>query len=110
MDGLIDQGVLNSEEYRILGIFPTTRYPLRDDRPRKQLISEIRSLVLRGEQPDRRQMMQIALIYTCALAKVIFDPEERREGRKRIGEIAKQLPVTQAINKAIQGAQAAGAG
>lgn len=106
LEELVDKGIIHSEEHRVLGIFPTIRYPMRDDRPRKGLISDIRTLVLRGETPDPRQTMQIVLVYTSGLTPMLFDKEERRDARKRMAEIAKPLPVTQAIHKAIQGAQA----
>ncbi|MHB1405166.1 MAG: GOLPH3/VPS74 family protein [Desulfitobacteriaceae bacterium] len=102
LEELVDKGILHSEEHLVFGIFPTTRYPLRDDRPKKTIISNVRSLILRREAPDPRQMMLIALVYTIGLTHVLFDKEERRDARKRVGEIAKPLPITQAINKAIQ--------
>ncbi len=107
---LVDKGVLHSEEYRVLGIFPTTRYPSQDDRPKKTLISDIRSLILRREVPDLRQTMLIALVYTGGLMPMLFDKEERRDAREQVQKIAKSLSITREIKKAIQWAQAAQAG
>jgi len=109
LKALVDKGILNSEEHRVMGIFPTVRYPSRDDRPKRELRSKLRSLILRGEQPDLRLTMLICLVYTCALTNTIFDKDERKDARKKVKEIAKPLPITQAITKAIQGAQAAAA-
>ncbi len=105
LKGLVDQGILNREEHRILGIFPTTRYPSRDDRSRKDITSRVCAVVLRREHPDPRTTMLISLVYTCALTNSIFDKDERRDARQRLKEIAKPLPITQAIKKAIQRAQ-----
>lgn len=108
LEALVKQGLLNCEEYKVLGIFPSKRYPMRDDRPKKQIISTIRTIILRRESPDLSKTMLISLIYTCALTNTLFDKEERKDARKQVKEIAKRLPMTKAIIKAIQGAQAAG--
>ena len=107
LQNLVNRGILNCEERRILWIFPATRYPSRDDRPRNEIIANLRTIILRREHPDLGMMMLLVLLYTSALTDTILDKEERKEAHRYIRETVKPLPVTQAIMKAIRGAQAA---
>ena len=77
-------------------------YPSRDDRPKREIRSHIRSTILRNETPYPRTTMLVALLFNCALLDTIFDKEDRKEASKKAKEIANSLPISQAITKAIQ--------
>lgn len=106
LDQLVDRGFLREEDRQILWIFSSTAYPLRDDRPKKEIRDQIRQVILRGETPSPRLAHLIALVSACGLTHTLFDPDERRDAKKKMKALVKQDVLVQAILKAIQGSQA----
>jgi hypothetical protein len=100
LDRLVQKGILESEEGRLLWIFTTHHYPEADSRPELEIRERVRSAVLGGALPDERTSALIALVHACDLVGEIFPKEERREAKKR----AKQIAESQAIGSAVAAA------
>lgn len=99
---LVDKGILNQDERQVFWFFTRECFPLRDDRPVKEIQKHLHSVILRGETLDPKTEMLISLVWACDLTARIFDREERKYARKQIKEIAKFNPIAQGISKAIQ--------
>ncbi|MBW4429808.1 MAG: GPP34 family phosphoprotein [Nostoc desertorum CM1-VF14] len=107
LQNLVDLGVLQRQEQRILGLFPTQRYFLTDESIQRQIVQQVREAVLEGIGLDSRMAALISLMQASDLTDAVFRPEERPEARSRIKAIAREELVGQAVSKAIFTVQAA---
>ena len=107
LQNLVDLGVLERQEQRILGLFPTQRYFLTDESIQREIVQQVRAAVLEGIGLDSRMAALISLMQASHLTDAVFRPEERPEARSRIKAIATEELVGQAVSKAIFTVQAA---
>ncbi|MBD2248506.1 MULTISPECIES: GPP34 family phosphoprotein [Nostoc] len=107
LQNLVDLGVLQRQEQRILGLFPTQRYFLTDESIQREIVQQVREAVLEGIGLDSRMAALISLMQASDLTDAVFRPEERPEARSRIKAIAREELVGQAVSKAIFTVQAA---
>jgi nicotinamide mononucleotide adenylyltransferase len=107
LQNLVDLGVLERQEQRILGLFPTQRYFLTDESIQREIVQQVRAAVLEGIGLDSRMAALISLMQASHLTDAVFRPEERPEARSRIKAIAREELVGQAVSKAIFTVQAA---
>ncbi|MCC5655115.1 GPP34 family phosphoprotein [Nostoc sp. XA013] len=107
LQNLVDLGVLQRQEQRILGLFPTQRYFLTDESIQREIVQQVREAVLEGIGLDSRMVALISLMQASDLTDAVFRPEERPEARSRIKAIAREELVGQAVSKAIFTVQAA---
>ncbi|GII04800.1 GOLPH3/VPS74 family protein [Planobispora takensis] len=102
LTGLAERGVLGEEHRKILGIFPSSRYPERDPRI-EQAVRERVQNVLNGAEPDERVAVLIAILHAAKIDRKAF-PEA---GKERIKEIAEGDWVGDAVAKTIASINAA---
>lgn len=107
LQNLVDLGVLERQEQRILGLFPTQRYFLTDESIQREIVQQVRAAVLEGIGLDSRMAALISLMQASHLTDAVFRPEERPEARSRIRAIAEGELVGKAVSKAIFTIQAA---
>lgn len=107
LQSLVDLGVLERQEQRILGLFPTQQYFLTDESIQRELVQQVRAAVLEGIGLDSRMAALISLMQASHLTNAVFRPEERLEARSRIKAIAREELVGQAVSRAIFTVQAA---
>ncbi len=105
---LVDRGLLREEKKRILGLFPTRRYPEVDGTGEDEVRGRLNQVVMEGADPDERTAALVALLHGARLRGLAFP---QREGRKqieaRMAEIADGQWVQPAVRRAIDQAQAA---
>ncbi|HEY9640741.1 MAG TPA: GPP34 family phosphoprotein [Coleofasciculaceae cyanobacterium] len=101
LQSLGDLGVLERQEQRILGLFPTQRYFLTDESIQRETVQQVRAAVLEGVGLDSRMAALISLMQASHLTDAVFRPEERPEARSRIRAIAREELVGKAVSKAI---------
>ncbi|MBD2108200.1 GPP34 family phosphoprotein [Nodosilinea sp. FACHB-13] len=106
LQNLVDLGVLERQEQRILGLFPTQRYFLTDESIQREIVQQVRAAVSEGIGLDSRMAALISLMQASHLSDAVFGPEERPEARSRIKAIAREELVGQAVSKAILTIQA----
>ncbi|MBI4781777.1 MAG: GPP34 family phosphoprotein [Oscillatoriophycideae cyanobacterium NC_groundwater_1537_Pr4_S-0.65um_50_18] len=107
LQNLVDLGVLERQEQRILGLFPTQRYFLIDESIQREIVQQVRAAVLESIGLDSRMAALISLMQASHLTDAVFRPEERSEARSQIKAIAREELVGQAVSKAIFTVQAA---
>ncbi|MBE9214100.1 GPP34 family phosphoprotein [Plectonema cf. radiosum LEGE 06105] len=101
LQNLVDLGVLQRQEQRILGLFPTRRYFLTDESIQREIVQQVRTAVLEGIGLNSRMVALISLMQASHLTDAVFRPEERPEARSRIRAIAEGELVGKAVSKAI---------
>jgi len=105
---LVDRGLLREEKKRVLGLFPTRRYPEVDGAGEAEVRRRLDRVILEGTDPDERTASLVALLHGARLRELAFP---QREGRKqveaRMAEISDGQWVQPAVRRAIDQAQAA---
>lgn len=109
VDDLINKGILKAKEDKILWIFPTTHYPMVNDRPEHRLKAKLHNIVLQGQTPEDDELVFIlSLIDTLGIEKEVFGDELKpREVKKKIKSIVKENIVGKATNTAVAQMQTA---
>jgi len=105
---LESQRIIQIEQKKFLNIFPYKRYWFLNISLRENLIEEVREILLRGKQPDRKQLMLLGVIEGSKAYKLIAKERgEARELRKKNTELLKSDIMTSELNQAIKEVQAA---
>ncbi|GAA3443232.1 GOLPH3/VPS74 family protein [Planomonospora venezuelensis] len=103
--GLAERGVLSEDHRRILGIFPSSRYPERDASVEQEIRERVRS-ALAGAVPDERTAALIAVLRAAKIDRKAFPGLDRQ----RVKEITEDVWVGKAVAKHIASMNAAAAG
>lgn len=102
LTGLAGAGVLTEERGRVLGVFPTTRWPEADGRVEAEVRERVTS-ALAGFDPDARTAVLIAVMHASGLDRKAFpDASEAR-----VKEIAEGAWAADAVAKTIAAVHAA---
>jgi hypothetical protein len=96
LTGLAETGVLAEERGKVLGIFPTTRWPEADGRVEAEVRERVAS-ALAGSDPDARTAVLIAVMHASGLDRKAF-PGASKE---RVKEIAEGAWAADAVAKTI---------
>jgi hypothetical protein len=93
LDGLVARGLLRREEGRILGIFPTTRWPAADSRHEEQVRHTLARVLLDGASPDERTAALVAILAATRQAGRVMAAGESltTTGRREIDRRAKDV-------------------
>ncbi|MFE4466770.1 GPP34 family phosphoprotein, partial [Oerskovia sp. NPDC056781] len=92
--GLVERGLLRREEGRILGIFPTTRWPAADSRHEGEVRRTLTRVLRDGVAPDERTGALVAMLAATKQAGRVMaagaelSATERREIDHRAKELA----------------------
>jgi hypothetical protein len=102
---LAGAGLVRAEEGRVLGVFPTHRWPARDAEHEAQVRRLVTEALVLGATPDQRSAALIALLHALGCEHKVVDPKEydvpRRQLRERAGEIAQGSWASEAVRTAI---------
>jgi hypothetical protein len=105
---LAERGVLTAEEGKVLGIFPTTRWPAKDAWHEAEVRSALESVLRVGASPDQRTGALIALLSALnVVPKVVTDAVDKSALKKRAKQIAESDWAADAVKKAVTEMQAA---
>ncbi len=98
---LVAHGILDYQEYRILGFLRSTRYPLIEDRVAQEVKQRILGVLYSDEIPDPRDVMVIALADACGIFSEILTLKELKAVAARIELISRLDLIGQAMKTAI---------
>lgn len=108
LDQLAGRGILQAEKGKVLGLFPTTRWPAADARHETEVRAALDSVLRVGTQPDQRTAALIALLHAVnAVPKVVTHAADKKALKRRAKEIAESAWAADAVRKAVQAVQAA---
>ncbi|MBC6457161.1 GOLPH3/VPS74 family protein [Actinomadura sp. HBU206391] len=103
---LAERGILREERGRVLGVFPTTRYPEQDPVPEQQIRADLRSAI-DGARPNAHTACLFALIHACKLDRKIFPDVAKSLLKQRAQEMAEGEWAGAAVRKVISEVHAA---
>ncbi len=107
LDRLVDKGILKTEEHKILWIFDSPHYPMKDSEEELGIREQIRRIVLHKDIAEARVAVLIGLVNACRLTNEIFSKEERKEAKKRIKEIIDNDLIAKAVADTVVAIEAA---
>jgi hypothetical protein len=107
LDRLADRGILTKAEGRVLGIFPTTRWPASDSAHERAVHARLEDVLVKGASPDPRTAALAALLSAVDAAHKVVPSSDRRGVKRRAKEIRESEWAADAVGKAITAVQAA---
>ncbi|UNX53992.1 GPP34 family phosphoprotein [Georgenia sp. TF02-10] len=105
--GLVARGVLSEERSRVLGLFPTTRFPAADPVPEMELRRGLGEVLVIGRTPTEEEALLVGLLEPLELVDRVVAKEDRRAARRRAKEIGESGVVGDAVGEAVRDLQAA---
>ncbi len=108
-DRLVERGMLERREAKVLGLFPRTTWPEADARHEQEVRRALTAVLVQGVEPDPRTGTLVALLSSIDRPHKAVDHEgmSSREVKKRAKEIAKGEWAAKAIKDAIAASTAA---
>lgn len=111
LERLAHAGILRAQRGKVLGVFPTTRWPAADSAHETQLYDRLRSVLVVGSTPDARIAALTGLLSALdAPHKVLATAGEevdKKAVRRRAKEIREGSWAADAVGSAIAAVQAA---
>jgi len=105
---LINKGVLQRKEGKILWIIPNHKYPTQNILPESKLRERLNEVVLHDKKATAEDIMLLSLINVSNLTKEAFRNVEDRKGlKKKIEVLTSDMKLSQVINSSIREIQAA---
>lgn len=108
---LVGRGVLTEQHRKVLGLFPTTRWPEADPAPERELRYRLTSILVNGAEPDHHTALLISLIGPLGLVRGVVGKEERKHANARAKDIAKEsadaTATSAAVARSVQAVQSA---
>lgn len=104
---LVNKGILQQEEKKLLWVIPYTVYPERDATAKYWLKERLRAVVLAGQQPDERTLALLSLVKACRLMNLIFTKDERKAARKQIEALTTGDWISDAVARTLEEIDAA---
>lgn len=106
-ESLMKRKILSLQEKTALVIFKYNRYPARNAKLRRQIISEIHDVVIGRKIGSKDTMILTALIGATKMTTSFFIREERSRARKRVKEIMKNNEIAKVLDSTVTAVQAA---
>jgi len=106
-DRLVLSGILCREKKRILGIFPSVRYPTANPLPELEVREQLKRTVLAGTSPSMETRMILNLVKACDLSDEVFGKDKRKQVKEQFKEPGDSKVVGKAISEAVAAVQAA---
>jgi golgi phosphoprotein 3 len=106
-EDLVEAGVLDRQEGRILGIFRRVRFPTAHPDPEDALVARLEAALERDEDPEPRTAVVLALAHSAGILRPNLDRSLLRNRKKRLEALSRMEGITGATRDAIQAAQAA---
>ncbi|MCK5879205.1 MAG: GPP34 family phosphoprotein [Holophagae bacterium] len=100
-DRLVLSGILQREKKRILGIFPSVRYPTANPLPELEVREQLKQTILEGDSPSTKTRMVLNLVKACDLSDEVFGKDARKQVKARFKKLEKEPGDSEAVGKAI---------
>lgn len=100
-ESLVARGVLEQQRGKVLGVFPTTRWPERDPAPERELRAGLADVLVRGVTPTPHQAMLVPLLSSLDLVKHVVEKDDRKQARATAREIGKAAKDGKLVSNAV---------
>ncbi|TDC52285.1 GPP34 family phosphoprotein [Jiangella ureilytica] len=104
---LADRGLLREESGKVLGIFPTVRWPADDASHEAAVRQRLHDVLVTGLEPDPRTAALASLLLAVDGVHKVVPSDDRRAVKRRAKEISDGAWAADAVKKAVQEVQAA---
>jgi hypothetical protein len=88
---LTDNGVLRAEQGRVLGIFPTKRWPAADAAHERQVRAALEQALLTGLPPEPRTAALVSLLRALRTLHKVVPPKHHGLSRRDLDRRAKEI-------------------
>ena len=99
---LVEQGVLEARDVRVLWLFRSRRYPARDQAAKNAVKLRIMEVLFSEEIPHPRDVVIICLADTCGIFKQLLSKRELGEAAARIDQVRQLDLIGQAVSGAMR--------
>lgn len=108
-DRLVDRGLLDRQEDKVIGLFPRTRWPSIDATHEEQVRRALTAVLVSGAEPDQRTGALVAILSAIDKAHKVVDHQgmSSRDVRKRAKQISEGAWAAKAVRDAISASVAA---
>lgn len=108
---LATAGVVRAEQGKVLGIFPTSRWPERDATHERELRDRLSGILVQGDEPDPRTASVVAVLHALRTLPKVIDAKAhgipKRDLNSRATAISEGNWGSQAVRRAIDDMTAA---
>ncbi|MEU5840680.1 GPP34 family phosphoprotein [Rhodococcus sp. NPDC047139] len=104
---VIEHGWVSEERGKILGLFPTRKWPALDTGHEQRVRERIRAALIEGVTPEPRTAALIALLSAVGAAPKVFPDTDKRMVKRRAKEIAQGEWAAEAVRAAVSSVNAA---
>ena len=98
---LVERGILEMREDRILWVFRSRRYPVVDGTAEREVKLRIMALLFSEEVPTPRDVVIICLADACGIFTEMLSPRELRLAQPRISLLRKMDLIGRAVTDAV---------
>ena len=99
---LVERGILEQRDDRILWVFRSRRYPAVDGVAEREVKLRIMGVLFSDEIPDPRDVMLICLADACGIFSHLLSRQELSQVTARIEQVRRLDLIGQAMSQAIQ--------
>jgi hypothetical protein len=104
---LEEHGLLRRESGKVLGVFPTTRWPAQDSGYEAEVRSHVVGVLRDGLEPDARAALIITVLTAADLLTTVVDKGDLKAAKARGTQIGEGNWAGDSVRKVIQETQAA---
>ena len=89
IESLIERGVLEQREEKILWVFRSRRYPMIDGKVQREARQRVMGVLFSGDIPDPRDIALICIADACGVLRTVFGESELDEVSARLEQLRK---------------------
>jgi golgi phosphoprotein 3 len=104
---LVARGVLSEQQHRVLGLFATTRFPVHDPTPERNLRERLRQVLLDERDPQDRDVFILAVVRAQRRIRTLVPKDARKQAEERAKQTAQGDLVGKAVQDSVKEMQAA---
>ena len=101
LERLVEHGILERRDERILRVFKARRYPVIDGREEREVKLRIAGALLSDDIPDPRDIALICLVDACNILPDIFSSRETERVAPRVEQLRKMDLIGREIGGAV---------
>lgn len=98
---LVAAGVLGHEKARVLGLFPTDRYPAQDDAIERDVRARMEQVLAEGAAPDQQTGTLISLLNAVGALPKVFRNLDKGQLKRRGKEVSQGEWAGEQVRKAL---------